>query len=556
MLAALETHPDTSSLGHACPWDAELHGRPLLHLTLRAIAACPSIDRIAVMCPSDGEAPGFQRSLAALVRSAPVARDTSVAVSALPGRTGDIRRRIARRRRLAPDAWRAGWAIPYAIAEHVDPLRLLGLMSSQRVGDVAIFPGAAPCIDSGLVESVVAGWNGRREGAGLRLSTLPPGAATDIIGVQYLREVVEKGLGIDTALRFCPGLPDRDLDTSGIFHWFPEDRAALRHRLTGDSSRTLAVLQAVFDWANSRGVDPVGTPGWLGAFTGDPAYGSIMSGPVPAEVTVEITNRVRHSGELDDPGWATDPGQTREIDPELFGRLLEGLRRWQDVRLVLSGAEPTLHSRFEGLLEAARAAGVGSLVVETDGLGLERRHHDLLARCVDGVVVRVDAIDGETYRRLHGVDRLPEVEARVEELIAAGGEGEEFFVAVELRPTEETREQTVAFVDRWFEKTPWVLVRPVRDRCGQLDRRPVSTYRLPSRVPCVRIEDHMAVWADGTVTVCDNDIHRLRIAGDLARATVEDIWNGAELSTLRDAHARARWDAHPLCPTCDDWCRR
>lgn len=534
------------------PWDTAFDdGTPVLLRTVEAIAHCPSVSRIAVLMPPGHG--GFQRSVDQLLKRARVPRRKKIYPLPSAGRDPVLAAELGRIRRLAPDAWRAGWAIPFAMAEWVEPVRLQGVMRSTGQEEALLFPSMAPFVCTELVEELVAG-RAEASGTGTRLATLPPGVCGDLVAASYVDGVVAGGLPLDSGLRFIPGEPRRDLDTNGVYHWFPERWTALRHRMTIESKRGLAIAGRIDEWRRSHGGDEIGGA-WLSDFLESPDSGAVFSGPVPRELRVRITDQCRQDAEFDVP--SANPDSPRYMDTDTFDRLVEELGRWQETRLVVTGGEALLHPEALAFLQRARQAGVGSVVLETDGLGFDQNTRSQLVDRVDGVVVTIDAVEPATYERIHGADRLAEVEAAVRACIEEfAGKTRAPFVAVEMRESAVNADEVEPFLHRWFPHTPWVIVGPYRNRVGQLPGDPLHTYRMPRRRPCVRLEDQMLVEPDGRVAVCDNDIHLRVEAGDVRRDRIEDLWSGGAFAGLRSAHAEESWDAHPLCGACTDWCRR
>ncbi|MBI4586638.1 MAG: radical SAM protein [Planctomycetes bacterium] len=559
-LAAVELHPEVSSLGFPFPWDAPWRGRPILLPTLEAIARIPSVGEIAVVVPAEED--GFHQRLAALLNQ--IQLPGRKKAFAFPARGADIgrRARIPQARRLAPGAWRAGWAIPFAVAERGDPARLHELAQRCRAEELLLFPPAAPFIQAPWVEELVAG-RARQSSTPVWLSTLPPGAAGDLLTAAYIRDLARIGLPLDTPLRFLPDRVERDLDTKGLFCWFPQSPFPLKHRLTAESKRGLAVLEGLAACQPAPGGGGDGSASWLEALVRSPRAGALFSGPVPQEVRFVVTSRRRQAGggrSILDPPAAVPLGPSGsgavDLEPELFESVVQQLGPWQEVRLVIGGGEPLLHPRLPRILEAARAGGIGSIIVETDGLELGAEEVDLLERCADVVAVALDAASGETYRRLRGEDRLAEAEGGVLRLLERAAARGWPAIAVEFREVEENRAESEEFFNRWFPKTPWVVLSPLRGRAGQLDRQPLHPHRLPHRHACIRIEESLAVFPDGRAAACDNDFKLVAPAGDLSRQSIEEVWTGPAMAALRQAHGEGRWGELSLCRGCDDWCRR
>ena len=77
----------------------------------------------------------------------------------------------------------------------------------------------------------------------------------------------------------------------------------------------------------------------------------------------------------------------------------------------------------------------------------------------------------------------------------------------------------------------------------------------PARFACRRIASRCCVLADGRVTPCDQDMHGRLAMGRIPDQSLEGIWQGEALSSLRTGHAEGRFDVSPICGTCREWHR-
>jgi hypothetical protein len=555
-----------SRLGFPIDPLAPLLGRPALARTVDAVLRSPSIESLLVLAP------------------APVARDVEAALSAagLPcgvpasrkgagrgsgGRQAagarlvvlscdgeDIpgRLRIRRLRRLAPSAWRAGWSIPYAVAESGNPRWLLQALERAGGEKVMLFPPAAPLLDPAAIEEVAAG-AARHRGNLVRLSTAPPGVAGDVLDRALIEECARRGIPADLPMRFAPDAPDRALENKEVFHWFGRGISEFATRLSAESRRGLALLEAILADPLSR-ADPAGASspgGVLRALSGRP---DLLAGPFPCEVRLQVTARSR-GGTAASVG-PTSAGAAADMDPGLVAAIAREAGSWEESRILIHGGEPLLHPLLPEVLAAARAGGAGIVEVETDGIGLEPRSEALLLETADVISIRLDACGPETYRALHPGGALEDVEASVIRLLeAAAAAGGWPVVAVRFRLVAENRDEAETFFDRWHPRSAFVVVDAPSDRAGQLPGRALHPGRTPARIPCRRLIESLQVLPGGLAVACENDFLGLASAGDLARSSVAEVWRSEALGDLRAAHARGEWDRRELCARCSDWCR-
>jgi hypothetical protein len=66
----------------------------------------------------------------------------------------------------------------------------------------------------------------------------------------------------------------------------------------------------------------------------------------------------------------------------------------------------------------------------------------------------------------------------------------------------------------------------------------------------------MSVLWDGRVVTCCMDSNGVQVLGDLNSQTVKEVWMGPVLTGVRDDFRKLRYDAYPVCRTCDWVLRR
>ncbi len=548
MLGAIEVHPQLSHLGFERNWNQEIGGKPAILSTIEAISACPSIERLVLILPAEAE--DISSPLNHLISTAALPTTTEVVTLRLAGNPSYPIEALRRQRRLSPSAWRGGWAIPYAISERGDPYRFLQVCQLEGVENLIVFPDAAPFLNAELIEEMIAKIDDQSD-VRVRLSTLPPGLMGDIASKDFLEDIVRNGLALDAPFRFIPSVAERDLDTKGVFHWLEEGRAPVRHRLTGDSPRGLALLHELTKELSP----PQMEEGSLSAWVQSNSWGQTMAGAFPAEIRIQLTDRVSTEDAFSLP---VESGEGRtELPLDVLEGLFTEVQKWQETRVILSGGEPWLHSEFDGLLELLDRFELPSVVIETDGQGLNEESFRALGKRVEGVIVQIDATLEETYKKLRG-GSLEDLESRLLQLFELAKGSDEIlpFIGVEMRLCPENQEEAETFIDRWFEYTPWVLLSPHRNRAQQLPHESLHPYRLPKRGPCIRLEEQAVVHPNGQLTACDNDFKVLSPVGSLKENSLAEIWAGQELNQLRLAHREGDFTTHPLCQNCEDWCRR
>jgi len=180
-----------------------------------------------------------------------------------------------------------------------------------------------------------------------------------------------------------------------------------------------------------------------------------------------------------------------EISPEDIVRRLPELERLGVRRVVLSGGEPLLHSRFGDLCAPLRGAGIGVTLLTTGLLLAEKK--DLVGRYVDEVVVSLDG-----PREIH--DRIRRVPRAFDRLAEGVRAVREFSPAiritarsvVQLENFRHLRETVEAARQIGFEQISFLAADVSTDafnRPGGWDREHAALVSIPpSEIPSLEAE--------------------------------------------------------------------
>ncbi len=61
------------------------------------------------------------------------------------------------------------------------------------------------------------------------------------------------------------------------------------------------------------------------------------------------------------------------------------------------------------------------------------------------------------------------------------------------------------------------------------------------------------IWADGKAALCCNDWNAEHTVGDANTQSLEQIWHGEALKSVREAHAKKRGETLAICKACNYW---
>jgi spiro-SPASM protein len=191
--------------------------------------------------------------------------------------------------------------------------------------------------------------------------------------------------------------------------------------------------------------------------------------------------------------------------------------------------EPSKHADIGGIIAEVLSRPTLSLIIETSGLGWERRLIESVAAGDGRIdwVVSLDAWSPELYAELRG-EGYAEAVAFAERLIALCPE----HAHVQMVRARENEAELEAFWRGCKKKTDKVIVQKYSRSAGLLPERKVSDLSPLLRRPCWHLKRDLSVLVDGSIPLCR----------DFSQGTII-LGNAFEARGGRIAGIAAAWDA-------------
>jgi pyruvate-formate lyase-activating enzyme len=220
--------------------------------------------------------------------------------------------------------------------------------------------------------------------------------------------------------------------------------------------------------------------------------------------------------------------------------------------------EPLLHPHLAEMVKYAYDRTGLPINVTTNGMLLtEERTRALIEAGVGVIDVSIDAHSQEVYGRVRVNGDLAvthECTHRLIRLAKEMGRGTKVMVSFVRQP--ENAHEAAAFEQYWKAAGAHFVVLRNRHSCGGSvpDMKKVLWDAAPKpRTPCLYPWERMVLKADGELTYCPVDWHHIAGIGNFATHSVAEIWQGAEMQALREAHLTNQFDKHAFCGQCPDW---
>jgi radical SAM protein with 4Fe4S-binding SPASM domain len=217
--------------------------------------------------------------------------------------------------------------------------------------------------------------------------------------------------------------------------------------------------------------------------------------------------------------------------------------------------EPTLYPKFFEVISYAKGKGVVDVNTHTNGT---RLGHDFNRRLIDSgldrLIISLDSADKDKYEKIRVGANFEKVYAAVEDLIEQRNEHPttrlhiktNFIEMDEADPTEKNK-----FISYWSSKADRIgILRYIDCQDGKEGLYHKDNYTQDDHFCCSELWRRLAIWSDGTATICFRDPKKRFVVGNINEQTVTEIWTGAKMQELRAIHREGRFKDLAICRNC------
>ncbi|MEK6796910.1 MAG: spiro-SPASM protein [Spirochaetota bacterium] len=218
-----------------------------------------------------------------------------------------------------------------------------------------------------------------------------------------------------------------------------------------------------------------------------------------------------------------------------------------DVHLSLSlYGEPLMHAEVRGCIEEALKRGF-TVYLETNGMKFDATFADWVLSLKEPrlkTIFHLDTIDTALYARLYRGGDLGIVLANIEYYLMRDNKN----AYVQIRKMKDNFDHLMAFY-QYFEKFDAQIILQKYDSCrGKMKGREVGDLSPLVHVGCWHVARDLAVFADGSVRLCKEDIAAERVIGSIHTDELHALWK-----RMDDDYRATVTRSHPFCADCDEW---
>ena len=239
---------------------------------------------------------------------------------------------------------------------------------------------------------------------------------------------------------------------------------------------------------------------------------------------------------------------------EVFTRIADQCGPFGSYLRFSAGGEPMLHPEIVEFARYGKAKGAQVGIISNGSRYTRENLEALISLGVDALEFSVDAGDAQTYAFARpGLDwELLNRNVRLAREIRDAMNAPTRLIASVINQKGVDVEAAVA---HWTPVVDKVQVRKYLTWGYSQDNSADTTPYLPpdERLPCPFPFERLFIDTRGDVTLCVEDIAFDKRFANVLETPLKDIWQGPELTRLRELHLARTGDQEPLCAQCPDW---
>ena len=246
------------------------------------------------------------------------------------------------------------------------------------------------------------------------------------------------------------------------------------------------------------------------------------------------------------------------LDFGIFERVVAEAVSFQEFFVFQGTGEPMLHRRLFEMVAHARTAGIRNILISTNGTCMNNANIDRsLARSTapDFLQFSIDGHTPDLYEKYRKGAKFRKVHGAIRKLHAERAARGLDFPEITINTLLSADTNLTAFLELWGPYVDDVTVSPMLNQASQLssevDFLTAKQARGEEYISCPKPYEIISVMANGQITHCQHDYHRLHVKGNITTGdTLLGTWRNVAYNEFRSAHIQGMGEK-TSCQGCD-----
>lgn len=249
------------------------------------------------------------------------------------------------------------------------------------------------------------------------------------------------------------------------------------------------------------------------------------------------------------------------MSDELFAKALTEIApqsaHIEKVALYLEG-EPLLDKKLPWRIEKMKKAGIKRVNIATNASLLDPpRAERLIKAGLDEIYIGIDSLRKEVFEAIRGgLDFETVYENTIRFIQLRDKLNPALVIRIQMILQELNRGEADSFPDHWkplLKQNDQIVVQKVHNWGAAIKTMEFGDEETINDVPCIALWGTFCIHVDGEVSLCCADINSTIPLGNIRTQSVQEMWSGELLQTMRQKHTRGQRHEIPICNGCTLW---
>lgn len=248
-----------------------------------------------------------------------------------------------------------------------------------------------------------------------------------------------------------------------------------------------------------------------------------------------------------------------QVFEKLAKELAQHRETIQKVNLYLD-CEPLLDKNLYLRIKQLKEVGISTVNIATNtSILTEKRGRELIDAGLDEIYITIDSLNKETYEAIRVRLNFDTVYKNAVEFIKLRNAlNSQMKIRIQMISMDKNKGEEQTFIDHWapqLTERDQVVVHKAHNWGGAINVAFDDGDKDINQIPCTILWSNACIHADGSVALCTIDTvpSSHNSIGNVSTQSIAEVWHGAQLKRIREAHLSGRRDQNPICNGCTAW---
>lgn len=244
---------------------------------------------------------------------------------------------------------------------------------------------------------------------------------------------------------------------------------------------------------------------------------------------------------------------TKDMNLKTFRNIMEQIEGKVEFISLQEYGEPLMNLNIFKMITIAKNYNIKTGLSTNATLLSKETSYKLIQAGLDYLIFAFDGATKKTYEKIRKGAKYEMVQRNIKNFLEIKNKLQsKIFVVVQCIYMKETANEIADFKKQWWIKGVDALrIRQITQGISQYDQETKKKLTNKQNVPCYWLWTEPAIFWDGTVVPCCQDVNADIVLGNINTENLLNIWNSAQMQHLRRLHKKGKRDKIPICKDCN-----